>query len=286
MTNEGNQEWPQGTQLIFCGGDMLSPSSSTSTFAVPVTRPGKNAYVTADLQAPSKPGRYVSYFRLVTPNGTRFGHRVWCDIVVENEEQQGSSASSSQMIYPTLINREGEDDDKATIRTEEGSHHTLSGYGSFVATPSVRSVSESDDNDSIAPPEFDYDTAIRQTGEFDEVRSELSQPQEDDDVANSEDGGDYIVIEQEDENSVAGSFHNIHSASTSDNSKETMVNPFLAEKELEDEMNSSSKVEELPQRNAQITADHALAEELDQLHDMVSKASKIIRSRLKAHQFI
>ncbi|KAJ2959011.1 hypothetical protein NQZ79_g5478 [Umbelopsis isabellina] len=267
MTNEGNQEWPQGTQLIFCGGDMLSPSSTTATFAVPVTKPGKNAYVTADLQAPSKPGRYVSYFRLVTPTGTRFGHRVWCDIVVENEEQQGSSASSSQMIYPTLINREGEDDDKATIRTEEGSHHTLSGYGSFVATPSVRSVSESDDNDSIAPPEFDYDTAIRQTGEFDEEQSEFSQPHEDD-AANSEDGGDYIVIEQEDESSVAGSFHNIHSASTSDNSKETMVNPFLAEKELEDEMNSSSKVEESPQRNAQITADHALAEELDQLHDM------------------
>ncbi|KAM3586007.1 hypothetical protein VKS41_002538 [Umbelopsis sp. WA50703] len=283
MANEGNQEWPQGTQLMFCGGDMLSPSSATTTFAVPVTKSGKNAYVTADLQAPSKPGRYVSYFRLVTPTGVRFGHRVWCDIVVENEEQQGSSASSSQMIYPTLVNREAEDDDKATVRTEEGSHHTLSGYGSFVATPSVRSVSESDDNDSIAAPEFDYDTAIRQTGEFDDEPSHVSQLNEDE-VASSEDVGDYIVIEQEDENNEDDSYHNIHSASTSDNSKETMVNPFLAEKELEDEMNSSSKVEESPQQAAQITADHALAEELDQLHDMVSKASSTIRSRLKAYQ--
>jgi hypothetical protein len=283
MANEGNQEWPQGTQLMFCGGDMLSPSSATTTFAVPVTKSGKNAYVTADLQAPSKPGRYVSYFRLVTPTGVRFGHRVWCDIVVENEEQQGSSASSSQMIYPTLVNREAEDDDKATVRTEEGSHHTLSGYGSFVATPSVRSVSESDDNDSIAAPEFDYDTAIRQTGEFDDEPSHVSQLNEDE-VGSSEDVGDYIVIEQEDENNEDDSYHNIHSASTSDNSKETMVNPFLAEKELEDEMNSSSKVEESPQQAAQITADHALAEELDQLHDMVSKASSTIRSQLKAYQ--
>lgn len=252
MVNEGTQEWPQGTQLSFCGGDTLAPHPYTTTFAVPVTKPGKNAYVTADLQAPAKPGRYVSYFRLVTPSGTRFGHRVWCDILVENEEQQGSSTSSSVMIYPTLTNREGDDEDKATIRTEEGSSHLAqSAFASSVATPSVRSVSDTEDNDSedaysgyevYAEPEF--------PGTPDEAK-------------------EYIVIEQDED---ADSYHDIRSVSSPDNGAQRLNNPFLTEKEQEDELNSSSKIEESPQETPapESTVDPALAAELDQLHDMVS----------------
>jgi hypothetical protein len=256
MANEGTQEWPQGTQLIFCGGDTLAPTPNTTTFAVPVTKPGKNVYVTADLQAPAKPGRYVSYFRLVTPSGARFGHRVWCDILVENEEQQGSSTSSSVMIYPILTHREADDEDKATIRTEEGSsRHVSSAFASSVTTPSVRSVSDSEDNDSEAAySAYDMTIEAEVPGTPDEAR-------------------DYIVIEQEydDSHDLADSFHNIHSVSSPDSGKQ--INPFLTEKEQEDEAISSSKIEELPQETAvpkSTVEPHAA--ELEQLHDMVSQS--------------
>ncbi|KAH8550697.1 hypothetical protein BGW37DRAFT_498061 [Umbelopsis sp. PMI_123] len=248
MINEGTQEWPQGTQLVFCGGDSLASSPSTTTFAVPVTKPGKSAYVTADLQAPAKPGRYVSYFRLVTPLGTRFGHRVWCDILVENEEQQGSSTSSSVMIYPTLNNRDADEEDKATIRTEEGSsHHTQSAFDSSVVTPSVRSVSDSEDNESEAS--FNgY-----------EVYAEPEVPTTPDEAK------DYIVIEQDEEENDVDSFHHVQSVPS-----QNLSNPFLTEKEQQEEMTSSSKIEEAPQEISTVppTVDPTLASELNQLHDM------------------
>lgn len=35
------------------------------------------------MQAPEKVGRYTAYFRMVSGFGVRFGHKVWCDIRVE-----------------------------------------------------------------------------------------------------------------------------------------------------------------------------------------------------------
>ncbi|RUS28497.1 hypothetical protein BC938DRAFT_481815 [Jimgerdemannia flammicorona] len=105
MLNNGEEEWPQGTQLSFCGGDRMFSEAWINTsdeysFAVPATQPGKEVFITADLQAPADPGHYVSYWRLVAPDGSRFGHRVWCDIVVEQEDV--ASSVSSSMIFPTI----------------------------------------------------------------------------------------------------------------------------------------------------------------------------------------
>lgn len=37
--------------------------------------------------APEKPGRYSAYFRMVTGNNYRFGHKVWVDILVEEQKE-------------------------------------------------------------------------------------------------------------------------------------------------------------------------------------------------------
>jgi hypothetical protein len=45
--------------------------------------------------APASPGKYVSYWRLVTPAGAEFGHRLWIDIsVTEMESKEGPSANA------------------------------------------------------------------------------------------------------------------------------------------------------------------------------------------------
>lgn len=44
--------------------------------------PDEEVEVSVDLVAPEKPGRYVSHWRLVSPAGQKFGHRVWVLIQV------------------------------------------------------------------------------------------------------------------------------------------------------------------------------------------------------------
>lgn len=84
--NEGAVNWPEDTIFVSTNGDDLQ--------AIPVAIEGEvvpnQEYIwEVDLTAPAKPGRYTTYFRMVTGNNHRFGHKVWCDIKVEeaNAEQ-------------------------------------------------------------------------------------------------------------------------------------------------------------------------------------------------------
>ena len=89
MRNEGRTTWPLGTCLIRVGGDNLLASSGP--IAVSSAQPGESVDIAADMIAPNAPGRYVCYFRLVKPDGVRFGHRVWVDVVVRANTPSASS---------------------------------------------------------------------------------------------------------------------------------------------------------------------------------------------------
>jgi len=52
--------------------------------------------------APSKHGRYVSYWRLSTPDGTRFGQRVWVDVIVASENEEKKVEKSAAMEVETV----------------------------------------------------------------------------------------------------------------------------------------------------------------------------------------
>jgi hypothetical protein len=102
MRNEGTTAWPENTRLSYVGGDKLS---NVEAVAVPPMDPGVEVDIAVDMAAPSKPGRYVSYFRLLTPDGTRFGQRVWVDIIVVpqegKQEKPQESAKDTKMEVET-----------------------------------------------------------------------------------------------------------------------------------------------------------------------------------------
>lgn len=105
LSNTGPSEWPVDTVLQYVGGDRMFTDSDVDVrnpeFKIVLAIVGESVCVTADLKAPALPGRYISYWRLVTPSGERFGHRVWCDIVVEEGSESGSdSVGSSTMVFP------------------------------------------------------------------------------------------------------------------------------------------------------------------------------------------
>ena len=59
----------------------LAFAQQTNVTAVPVP-PQHAQHFTVTMKAPTKPGKYISYWRLKGPDGAAFGHKVWCDITV------------------------------------------------------------------------------------------------------------------------------------------------------------------------------------------------------------
>ncbi|GBC08005.1 hypothetical protein RclHR1_07850007 [Rhizophagus clarus] len=54
-------------------------------FPVGSVEVGKDVCIAVNLQAPSEYGKYISFWRLTDSEGKRFGHKVWCDITVEDD---------------------------------------------------------------------------------------------------------------------------------------------------------------------------------------------------------
>jgi next-to-BRCA1 protein 1 len=95
--NTGTTHWPQGTKIVNVGGDKLSEQES---FALQISEsglaPGEEVDVAANLTAPEKPGRYVSHFRLATPQGVRYGHRMWALIHVLDKDEESPLVADSK----------------------------------------------------------------------------------------------------------------------------------------------------------------------------------------------
>nr|CAB3450228.1 unnamed protein product [Digitaria exilis] len=85
MHNNGSIMWPLGTQLIWVGGDQFALQTSVP-LEIPVNGfpVDEEIDVAVDFVAPTRPGRYISYWRLASPSGQKFGQRVWVHIQVED----------------------------------------------------------------------------------------------------------------------------------------------------------------------------------------------------------
>ncbi|XP_004299143.1 PREDICTED: uncharacterized protein LOC101312926 isoform X2 [Fragaria vesca subsp. vesca] len=84
MRNNGGLIWPKGTQLMWIGGDRFSKSASVE---IEIPAHGVSAEneldIAVDFTAPESPGRYISYWRMASPSGQKFGQRVWVLIQVD-----------------------------------------------------------------------------------------------------------------------------------------------------------------------------------------------------------
>ncbi len=102
MRNEGEHAWPQGVGIVWVGGDYMSAKTVTANVTSQPVAHGSEAVFNIELEAPNKTLHHISYWRLVTPSGARFGHKLWCDIEVSTKEEYRNMESSSEMIFPVL----------------------------------------------------------------------------------------------------------------------------------------------------------------------------------------
>jgi len=92
LKNEG-PAWPEQSALAFVGGDQLGAPDS-----VPVAplQEGEEVDVAVEMVAPVTPGRYTSYWRMIGPDGSKFGQRVWVDFFV-------AASASAPPAFPTGV---------------------------------------------------------------------------------------------------------------------------------------------------------------------------------------
>ncbi|KAH6899739.1 hypothetical protein B0T10DRAFT_394136 [Thelonectria olida] len=142
LRNDGEATWPAGCSVKFVGGDYMGHvdsnhpagiveliSASESTVCYNRVAPGEEFPFTVLLRTPARPGNLVSYWRLTSPSGHKFGDRLWCDVSVreacpkakpevkpateqaqtpevetpvEEVKKAEDSQASSQMIFPKL----------------------------------------------------------------------------------------------------------------------------------------------------------------------------------------
>lgn len=83
LLNSGEELWPVGSCLTYISGDKLSATES-----VIIDReilPDETIDISFTFNAPSKPGRYISHFRMAKPDGQLFGQRIYIDIIVDEK---------------------------------------------------------------------------------------------------------------------------------------------------------------------------------------------------------
>lgn len=136
LRNDGNETWPAGCSIKFVGGDYMGHvdsnhpagiselvSASESNVCSDTIASGQEVPFTVLLRTPARPGKVISYWRMTTPSGHKFGHRLWCDVnvrmikdepkdepkdeikassPVEEPRVELDSQASSQMIFPKL----------------------------------------------------------------------------------------------------------------------------------------------------------------------------------------
>ncbi|KAI4284606.1 MAG: hypothetical protein L6R38_001307 [Xanthoria sp. 2 TBL-2021] len=147
LRNPGPHAWPAGCSVRFVGGDAMfnvdpnHPSSVANIYKATesntidrVVQVGEEVEFTVVMRTPELEGKAISYWRLKAADGLPFGHKLWCDIAVQQgksdetkptaetevkeegkmvaskdqsiavliKEEEDEASTHSQMIFPTL----------------------------------------------------------------------------------------------------------------------------------------------------------------------------------------
>ncbi|KPM35983.1 hypothetical protein AK830_g10603 [Neonectria ditissima] len=130
LRNEGNVAWPAGCSVKFVGGDYMGHvdpnhpagiselvSASESTVCYPPLAPGQEFPFTVLLRTPARAGKIVSYWRLTSPSGEKFGHRLWCDVnvrIIKSEVKSEPKATSEPEVKTETVEKADAEDSQAS----------------------------------------------------------------------------------------------------------------------------------------------------------------------------
>lgn len=111
LRNPGPHTWPAGCSVCFVGGDgmldvdpnhpshitQIRKAIKTNTIEHEV-KTGESADFKVVMRAPERLGRAMSYWRLKMADGTPFGHKLWCDIILEPAKSEVATSKHIEDI--------------------------------------------------------------------------------------------------------------------------------------------------------------------------------------------
>lgn len=189
LYNPGPCAWPVGSDVRFVGGDTMFNVDSTHPSSVESIRsamesnkltapvaPGQNADFTVTLRTPRREGAAISYWRLKLPNGVPIGHRLWCDVQVQDtvEPVEATKAepvventvepTGSGMIFPKLEKESPESSTHEAVAFARPAP-TVSSHAPTLSTASEKDVLE--DVESLTLDDADTDAGFLTDEEYD-----------------------------------------------------------------------------------------------------------------------
>lgn len=186
LRNGGDMAWPAGCSVKFVGGDYMGHidsshpagihdlvSASESTVCYDSVAPGQEFPFTVLLRTPAREGKVISWWRLTTKDGNKFGHRLWCDVTVKapttSEEPEKHSEvakqepsvkkqpeseqlpESSQMIFPKLEKESPE----ASIHQDAPQPREVPQFEDYVECSDEDDWAEESDDGFLTDEEYD-----------------------------------------------------------------------------------------------------------------------------------
>jgi next-to-BRCA1 protein 1 len=105
VRNDGQTAWPSGCKLRFDSGERMNAtnvSENSETVDLPPLAPGAEFDVAVKMRAPDAPGKYMSYWRVCTPDHQLFGHRLWVEIAVPVPEPVAPAPTPAPAPAPVV----------------------------------------------------------------------------------------------------------------------------------------------------------------------------------------
>jgi len=182
LRNSGNVAWPAGCSVKFVGGDYMGhldsnhpaatkdvESSFESTICYASVQPGEAYPFTVLLRTPHRPGRFVSNWRLATKDGFRFGHRLWCDVVVEKPKVV---LPPPTVVEPVKQEEEKEEKEAVVAAPEPEPEHSQMIFPKLEKESPVASVHEEAKTESVSAQEQEDDFEDCEDDEWNEEAAE------------------------------------------------------------------------------------------------------------------
>lgn len=147
IRNPGPHVWPAGCSVHFTGGDTMfnvdpnHPSSvnelvkaTESNIVTHEVAVGEATEFIVMMRTPERQGKAISYWRLKSPEGVAFGHKLWCDIVVKKAgvDAEGAVVSIKEEEKPVAAASEHGLVAAADVKKEEVDVASLSTHSQMI----------------------------------------------------------------------------------------------------------------------------------------------------------
>ncbi|KAK1770987.1 putative zz type zinc finger domain-containing protein-containing protein [Phialemonium atrogriseum] len=195
IRNKGDVPFPPGCSAKFVGGDYMGHvdpnhpadtrelrSASESTVCTEGLPSNQAFSFTVALRTPARPGRVISYWRLTTSDGIKFGPRLWCDVSVQapevkveqvedvaketplpvaEAEPSEPATKESQMIFPKLEKESPsastyEDHKAAAVPTYEEDYDQCDEHGEWAEGESDEGLLTDEEYDILDASDEEY----------------------------------------------------------------------------------------------------------------------------------